>query len=114
MTRMVELRTRRHVLLARCAAQRLDLAQRVAQLRAGLPRWAQTDAAGHADRGAPRARRHPLAWIAVLAGLTLVGRTREVLTLVQFMRSAVLFATRAALLVRLIGHLRASRTRGTQ
>jgi hypothetical protein len=103
---MAELQARRQALLVRCAEQRLELAQRIAVLRPD-----QTRAAG---AGAQHATRHPLAWIAVLGALLLTKRTREVLSLLVFMRSAVAFITRAAQLLRLIGHARAARARGTQ
>ena len=71
----------------------------------------QTRAAGAAGQYGSR---HPLAWIAVLAGLMLTRRTREVLSLLVFIRSAVALVTRAAQLLRLIGHARAPRPGGTQ
>lgn len=109
MSRMAELQARRQALLVRCAEQRLELAERIAVLRPY-----QTRAAGATGPGAQTAARHPLAWIAVLGALLLTKRTREVLSLLVFMRSAVAFITRAAQLLRLIGHARAARARGTQ
>jgi len=106
MTRMADLQARRRALLARSAQQRVELAQRLAVLRPH-----QTRAAGAAGQYASR---HPLAWIAVLAGLMLTRRTREVLSLLVFIRSAVALVTRAAQLLRLIGHARAPRSGGTQ
>jgi hypothetical protein len=44
----------------------------------------------------------------------LTRRTREVLSLLVFIRSAVALVTRAAQLLRLIGHARAPRSGGTQ
>jgi hypothetical protein len=105
MTRMADLQARRQALLVRCSEQRLELAQRLAVLRPH-----QTRAAGAA---AQYAARHPLAWMAVLAGLMLTRRTREVLSLLVFIRSAVALVTRAAQLLRLIGHARAPRAGGT-
>jgi len=79
-SRLTELRARRADLLARCAAQRADLAGRIAELRPG--------AAGGGPEGAQAAgrggARHPLGWLAVLAGLMLVTRAREVLSLLVF------------------------------
>lgn len=109
MTRMAELQARRHALLARCAEQRVELAQRLAVLRPY-----QTRAAGLTGAGAQYAARHPLAWIAVLGALMLMRRTRGVLSLLMFMRSAVPFITRTVLLLRLIGRARAARSGGTQ
>jgi hypothetical protein len=109
MTRMADLQARRRALLARSAQQRVELAQRLAALRPH-----QRRAAGPAGAGAQYAARHPLAWIAVLAGLMLTRRTREVLSLLVFIRSAVALVTRAAQLLRLIGPARAPRSGGTQ
>ena len=105
MTRMADLQARRRALLARSAQQRVELAQRLAVLR---PQ--QTRAAGAAGQYGSR---HPLAWIAVLAGLMLTRRTREVLSLLVFIRSAVALVTRAAQLLRLFGQARAPRPGGT-
>jgi hypothetical protein len=104
MTRMAELQARRQALLVRCSEQRLELAQRVAGLRPY-----QTRAAGLTGAGAQYAAHHPLAWIAILGALMLMKRTRGVLSLLVFMRSAVPFITRVVLLLRLIGRARASR-----
>lgn len=106
MTRMADLQARRRTLLARSAQQRVELAQRLAVLRPH-----QTRAAGAVGQYAGR---HPLAWIALLAGLMLTRRTRQVLSLLVFARSAVALVTRAALLLRLIGQARAPRSGGTQ
>jgi hypothetical protein len=102
---MAELQERRRALLARCAQQRAELRERLAALRGQQPR-----AAGLAGAAA----RHPLAWIAVLGAVMLMRRTREVLSLLVFMRSAVGLVARAAQLLRLIGHARASRPGGAQ
>ena len=85
MTRMAELQARRWMLIARCEAQRAELAQRLAQLhQQSLP------------------ARHPLAWIAALGALMLLGRTREVLKLLMWARVALSVAARVAQLLRLI------------
>ena len=97
MSRMTELRARRADLLARCAEQRADLARRIAELRPGA---GGGDGAETAERGGAR---HPLGWIAVLVGLMLVTRAREVLSLLLFMRSAVALGARALQLLRLVG-----------
>jgi hypothetical protein len=109
MTRMADLQARRRALLARSAQQRVELAQRLAELRSH-----PTRAAGPAGTAAQYAARHPLAWIAVLAGLMLTRRTREVLSLLVFARSAVALVTRVAQLLRLIGQARAPRSGGAQ
>ena len=106
MGRMADLQERRRALLARCAQQRGEFAQRLAALRPQPPQ-APTGAAGQ------YAARHPLAWIAVLGAVMLMRRTREVVSLLVFIRSAVGLVGRAAQLLRLIG-ARASRPGGTQ
>jgi hypothetical protein len=97
-SRMTELRARRAHLLARCAEQRADLARRIAELRPGALRGG--DGAQAAEHGGAH---HPLGWIAVLGGLLLVTRAREVLSLLLFMRSAAALAVRAMQLLRLVG-----------
>jgi hypothetical protein len=104
-TRLVDLQERRRALLARCAQQRVEFAERLAALRPQQPQ-APTGAAGR------YAAHHPLAWIAVLGAVMLMRRTREVLSLLVFIRSAVGLVTRAAQLLRLIGHARSSRPGG--
>jgi uncharacterized membrane protein len=109
MTRMADLQARRQALLVRCSEQRLELTQRIARLRPY-----QTQAPGLTIVGARYAARHPLAWIAVLGALMLMKRTRDVLSLLVFVRSALPVITRAVQLLRLIGHARAPRASGTQ
>ncbi|TLZ48761.1 MAG: hypothetical protein E6K22_15235 [Gammaproteobacteria bacterium] len=108
MSRLTELRARRADLLTRCAAQRADLARRIAELRPGAagggPEGAQAGGRGDA--------RHPLGWLAVLAGLMLVTRAREVLSLLVFIRSAGELAVRAVQVLRLFGHRDAPRAAG--
>lgn len=108
MTRMAELQARKQALLVRCSEQRRELAQRVAGLRPF-----QTRAPGLSIVGAQYAARHPLAWITVLGALMLMKRTRDVLSLLVFMRSALPVITRAVQLLRLIGPARAPRASGT-
>jgi hypothetical protein len=95
---MTELRARRADLLARCAEQRADLARRIAELRPGAVGGG--DGAETAERVGAR---HPLGWIAVLGGLLLVTRAREVLSFLMFARSCVALVSRAAQLLRLVG-----------
>jgi hypothetical protein len=93
---MKQLEARRRALLKRCDEQRAELATRLAQLSpASLLR-------GSADGSTAGRLRHPLAWAAALAGLLFLGRTREVLTFVLWIRSALALAGRAAQLVRLL------------
>jgi hypothetical protein len=103
MSRMKQLQARRRTLLRRCEAQREDFAARLAQL-SPLSVLRAT-----ADGSAARKLRHPLAWVAALGGMLLLGSAREVLTFVLWTRSALALAGRAARLVRLLTELRASR-----
>ena len=103
MSRVKQLEARRRVLIARCAAQRVELAERLAELN---PLTLLLGVG--ASHGRPGLR-HPLAWAAALAGLLFLGRTREVLTFVLWARSALSLAGRIAQLVRLVTDLRAPR-----
>lgn len=103
MSRLQELEARRHALLRRAAEQRDELTERLAQLSPATLLHGVVDAAGI------RQLRHPLAWAAGLAGLLFLGRTREALTFVLWIRSALALAGRAVQLVRLFTQLRAPR-----
>ncbi|MGH8139822.1 MAG: hypothetical protein ACREVV_16725 [Steroidobacteraceae bacterium] len=102
MSRIEALEARRRALLNRCEEQRLELAYRVAQIRpaAQLTAWK--------SRGGPRAAaNHPLAWIAGLATLLLMFRTRRLLTGVTWITGLVALASRATTLLRIFAQLRA-------
>ena len=108
MTRMRELEARRQMLLVRCEAQRAELAQRMAQLhRHSRP---ATLAAGIGASGFASPSRHPLAWIGALGALTLLGRTREVLKLLLWARTALAVASRTAQMLRVVRDLRRRRS----
>jgi hypothetical protein len=108
MTRMRELEARRQMLLARCEAQRAELAQRIAQLHRQSRPW--TLAAGTGVGGIAAPSRHPLAWIGVLGALTLLGRTREVLKILIWARTALTVASRTAQALRTVRDLRRRRS----
>ena len=108
MSRRAELEARRQLLLARCEVQRTELSQQFARLRsAGV--------LGLAPLGAPAARlgthaaRHPLAWVIAIAGVLLLGRTREVLKVLMWARTAMAVAARVAQVVRFVASVRAAR-----
>ena len=105
MSRLTELEMRRAALLARCEVQRVELAQRVAALHA--PGGAGL---GALAGGSVRAARHPLAWIAALAGMALMGRTRDVLTVLAWVRTALTVGARLAQLLGLINTVRGRRS----
>jgi hypothetical protein len=104
-SRLAELEARRRTLLARCEAQRAELAQRMMQLhRQSRPATLAAGPGGVGGFGEPG--RHPLAWIAALGALMLLGRTRDVLKLLVWARAALSLASRAAQVVRLFRELR--------
>jgi hypothetical protein len=106
-TRLAELEARRRMLIARCEAQRVELAQRMAQLhQQSRP---ATLAAGADGSGLGAPARHPLAWIGVLGVLMLLGRTREVLKLLVWARTALAVASRTAQVLRVVRDLRRRR-----
>jgi hypothetical protein len=107
-SRVQQLEARRRVLIARCAAQRVELAERLAELDPLT--LLRAVGAGHGTPGL----RHPLAWAAALAGLLFLGRTREILTFVLWMRSALSLAGRVAQIVRLVTQLRAPSAGGEE
>jgi len=101
---MAELEARRRMLIARSEAQRAELAQRMAQLhQQSRP---ATLAAGAGSAGSAAPARHPLAWIGVLGALMLLGRTREVLKLLVWARTALTVASRTAQLLRMVRDVR--------
>ena len=97
-----ELEARRRALLARCEAQRAEIAARLAQLS---PRgWARAAAA--AAGGGARSGRHPLAWLIAFAGVLLLRNPRSALSLLGRTRSVLTWLTRAAEVLSLLGALR--------
>ena len=99
---LAALELRRLALLQRCEEQRLELAYRFAQIRpsAQLTAWRR--------RGGPRAAAgKPLTWIAAIAGLALLLRTRPLLTKMTWVTGLAALATRTTTLLRVIAQLRA-------
>ena len=103
MSRLKQLEARRRVLVRRADEQREELAARLAALN-------PLSVLRASARGAVTGRlRHPLAWAAALAGMLFLGRAREVLTFVLWMREALALAGRVAHVVRLLTQPRAPR-----
>lgn len=105
MNRLDALEARRQNLLVRCEAQRLELAYRLAQVGPtarldALKRRLSPQAAAHA------AANHPLAWIAGLAGLLMMVRTRKLLTGVTWISGLIALASRTTTLLRVFAQLR--------
>jgi hypothetical protein len=103
-SRLRDLEARRRLLIELCERQRAELAERIGRFGAGGLLGA---------RILPRVRQ-PLAWAAALAGLMLLGRAREALTLVVWIRTALSLAARAARLLRVIARLRTARAARTR
>jgi hypothetical protein len=103
---MSVLQMRRALLIAQCELQRVELAERVGELRQSpLSRAAAELLARPTDeRGVLLAR--PLTWAVALAGLLLLRRPRQILTLLGWARTAVGFGSRAAIILRLLEGLR--------
>lgn len=98
------------MLIARCAMQRAELAQRVGQLKHDPFGQVLGRALGAAGGGrAPL--RHPLAWVLGIAGLLLLRRPRQLLSLLGVARSAVSMAAKASVALQLLGQLRGTRAR---
>lgn len=114
MSRMADLEARRLALLIRCEAQRAELSQRMLQLRenpGSLLRGGAEGGGGWGVASILRRTRHPLAWVTALAGIALLGRTREVLTALVWARSALSLLARVTEVVGLATALRRTRSR---
>jgi hypothetical protein len=114
MSRMADLEARRLALLARCEAQRAEISQRMLQLRenpGSLLRGGAEGGGGWGVASILRRTRHPIAWVAALAGITLIGKTREVLTALVWARSALSLLARVTEVVGLATALRRTRSR---
>lgn len=111
MSRRTDLLARRAVLLLRCDQQRSELSRQLAGLRSGgllgLPSFGSRTAGT-----AGGAAHHPIAWLIAIAGLLLLGRTREVLRILVWARTALGVASRVAQVARFLVSLRPARMRG--
>jgi hypothetical protein len=105
-SRLTELEARRRRLLARCERQRVELAERVGELKDGPV--ARTLGGVLAGRGVSLVR--PLAWAAALAGVLVLRRPRQLLMLFELTRTAISFGSRAAVLLRVFEQLRSRRS----
>jgi len=104
--RMAELYVRRRVLIERCEAQRAEIAGRISGLNGGPLRWALS---GLAEAAGGRAGRHPLAWIAALAGLVLLRRPRQALAVLAWTRTALAVLSRVTQVMGVVAALRRAR-----
>jgi hypothetical protein len=104
-SRLSELRARRRRLLSECERQRNELSARFSELQAGPLTRAASELFARGPDGQGTLLR-PLTWAAALAGLLLLRRPRQVMTLLAWVRTAVSLASRASLALRLLGQLR--------
>jgi len=108
MSRLSDLQARRRRLLARCELQRAELSERLGEFKDSPLTRVAGEMFGVGDgKGLPLAR--PLTWAAALAGLVLLRRPRQVLTLLMWARAAASLGSRATLILRLLGQLRGAR-----
>jgi hypothetical protein len=111
MSRLSDLQARRRRLLLRCEVQRADLSRRLGEFKdSPLTRVAGEMFGAGDGKGLPLAR--PLTWAAALAGVLLLRRPRQVLTLLMWARSAASLGARAGLILRMLGQLRSARGEG--
>jgi len=111
--RLSELEIRRRALLARCEAQREEIAWRIARL--SPRRWTRALIGGLNAGVSGVARqhgRHPLAWVLAVAALLLFRRPRDALSLLTKARGALSLLTGAAQVMSVVGGLRRRRSRG--
>lgn len=106
MSRMHELEQRRARLIAQSGRQREELAGRLAQLKSTPLSQAAAQMFGSRGGGETLPFLGPLAWAAALAGLLLLRRPRQVLTLLAWARTALALGSRATLVLRMLGQLR--------
>jgi hypothetical protein len=106
-SRLEELQARRRLLLLECEVQRSELSERIGELKASPLSRAAGELLSRGGDGLPLLK--PLTWAAALAGLLLLRRPRQVLTLLGWARTAVTFGSRAAMALRLIEQLRSRR-----
>jgi hypothetical protein len=107
MSRLEYLKARRRVLLRDCAAQRDELSERLGELQSSPLSRAAEGLLSRGGDGLPLLK--PLTWAAALAGLFLLRRPRQVLTLLGWARTAVTFGSRAAMALKLLEQLRTRR-----
>jgi hypothetical protein len=106
---MRELEARRRLLVARCELERVELGERLAELRDSPLSRAAAELLGRngPDAAAPLAR--PLTWALALGGLLLLRRPRQILTVLGWARTAMALSSRASVVLRLLEQLRPHR-----
>jgi uncharacterized membrane protein YqjE len=108
-SRMRTLEARRRQLIARCEVEREELGERIEQLKESPLSRAAGELFAAPREGAVAALARPLTWAVALAGLLLLRRPRQILTLLGWARTALAFGSRAALALRLLEQLRTAK-----
>jgi hypothetical protein len=108
-SRMRTLEARRRLLIARCEGERLELAEHIVHLKHSPLGRAAGELFAAPHDGAVAALARPLTWAAALAGLLLLRRPRQILTVLGWARTALAFGSRAALVLRLFEQLRSAK-----
>lgn len=100
---MKDLEERRRALLARCAAQRAEVAYRLEQMgpRAQL--------ANFSHKAPQMAMNHPLAWLAAVAGIITLLKPKRLLSWLTFATGVVSILSRATQLLKVFVALRSLR-----
>lgn len=109
MNRLTELKARRRLLLRQCEVQRVELGERLGELRQSPLSRAARELLTREGDGSALPLLRPLTWAAALAGLLLLRRPRQVLMLLGWARTAVSVGSRAALALRMLEQLRSRR-----
>ena len=109
MSRLRTLQARRRLLIARCENERLELAEHLGHLKHSPLSRAAGELYAAPHDGAVAALARPLTWAAALAGLLLLRRPRQILTLLGWARTALAFGARAALVLRLFEQWRSAK-----
>lgn len=100
---MKDLEERRRMLLARCEAQRAEVAYRLEQMR---PR---AQLANLSQKAPGMAMNHPLAWVAAVAGIVTLLKPKRLLSWLTLATGAVSILSRATQLLKVFVAIRSLR-----
>ncbi len=108
---MAQLESRRRLLIARCELQRAEMAVRVGELKNEPLARLLLGALGGARRLGAAPLQQPITWVVAIAGLLLLRRPRQILTLLGLARSAVSMAAKASVALQVFARLRSTLAR---
>lgn len=109
MSRLSELEARRRQLIARCDVQRAAFAAHIEKLKESPLSRAAGALLGRPAAGRGLIVPRPLTVVAVVAALMLLRRPRQALRLLRWTRAALLFGSRAAVVLQLLDQWRGRR-----